>query len=94
MSLVEGVDHQRRAFVGLGSIKQGLLMFTDAVSIDEVNCTDFLDLAIFVDVSDCSLGELGHVQNSALLFVCVIAHPVEEVELWIDGELGTPLTND
>jgi hypothetical protein len=92
--LVQGVDDKWRTLVSLGGVQEGLVMFADTVTVDQINSSDFLDLTRLVDVMDSSLGEFSHVENSALLVFWVVAQPVEEVEFWVDGERGAPLTDD
>ena len=92
--LGEGVDDQRAALVGLSGVEKGLLVLADTVSVDEVNSSDALDFTVLIDVVDGSLGELSHVENSALLLLWVVAQPVEEVELRVDGEGASPLRHN
>lgn len=92
--LGEGVDGERGTLVGLGGVEEGLLVLADAVAVDEVDIADFLDFSGLVDVVHGGLGELGHVKHSALLVLRVVADPVEEVELRVDGEGGGPLGDD
>lgn len=92
--LSQGVDDKGGALVGLGGVEEGLLVLANAVTVDEVDFPDSLDLSVLVDIVDGGLGELSHVQNSALLVIRVVANPVEEVEFRVDGEAGAPLTDD
>lgn len=94
VGLVEGMDNKRGALVGLGSVKQGLFVLADAVSVDEINSSNFLYLTILVDIGYCSLREFGHVKDSAFLVLWVVAHPVEEIEFWVNFEGGAPLSNN
>jgi hypothetical protein len=94
MVLVQGMDNQRRIFIGLGSEKESFLMLANAISVDQINWTYFCDSTILIDVMDSSLGEFSHVKDSTFLVLWIVAQPIEEVEFWVDGERGRPLTNN